>query len=402
MEFTGERYVPELNEPEISFEHWHRYLWSVPFCAGKRVLDVACGEGYGAALLAETASHVTGVDADAATISHARAAYERDNLDFIRGPGQNLPIADADAFDVVVSFETIEHLSEEDQRCFLAEVRRVLTPDGVALFSTPNRTVYTDRPNYHNPFHLKEFYPKEFREVLGQSFAHVRLLGQRMFGASYLWPLDGGSESLHEYQLDYEGSAFTPTSRDQKEAVYVIALCSDRAIAESDCSILLDVADRMMNERRTSALRLHEQEQTRARILTDQAALQGTTIPQEAHIAMLTERLEFLTTREAEARRLLISAHEQLALRDAGHRALLGNYEQQRRDLMRVHEQREHLSAEVRTLAFERAEAARRITALELDWHAKNAYIETLETIVRTPSPLILRISRRLQRLIHA
>ena len=422
VEFTGERYVPELDEPEISFEHWHRYLWSVPLCAGKRVLDVACGEGYGAALLAETAAQVTGVDADAETIAHARDAYARDNLAFRCGPAQDLPLPGDEVFDVVVSFETIEHLSEEDQRRFLAEVRRVLTPDGVALFSTPNRTVYTDRPRYHNPYHLKEFYPNEFRAVLGRSFAHVRLLGQRMFGASYLWPLDADAETLREYQLDYQRGAYVPASGDQKEAVYVIAVCSDRAIKDAECSILVDAADRMMNERRASAPRLREQEQTikelrtveeRAHLLEDQAAAQEAQITmlgsqaatQEAHIAMLADRNAFLGEREQEARRLLVGVHEQLALRDADHRALLAAFEQQHRDLLKSRERSEYLSSELIAVAAERAETTRRIAQLERDWHEKNAYIETLETAVRA-SPLTgpilfaVRAIQRLQRLV--
>jgi len=422
MEFTGERYVPDLDEPGISFEHWHRYLWSVPLCAGKRVLDVACGEGYGTSLLAETAIQVTGVDSDAATIAHARATYAHDNLDFLCGSAQDLPLPDADVFDVVVSFETIEHLAADDQRRFLVEVQRVLTPDGVAVFSTPNRTVYTDRPHYHNPFHLNEFYPREFRSVLGQTFAHVRLLGQRMYGASYLWPLDGDAETLREYQLDYDSGKFTPTSEDHKEAVYIIAVCANHAIEDSECSILLDAADRMMSERRTSASRLREQEQTikeqeqtieelrtieeSTRILESQVA------SQEAHIAMLSERTGFLAGREAEVRRLLVSAHEQLTLRDVDYRALFADLVKARADLVKAQadlvndrvnaqEKCEHLSSELAAVNEERAEAVRHIVELERNWHEKNTYIETLETIIRG-SPLILRISRRLQRLIHA
>lgn len=416
MEFTGERYVPELDEPEISFEHWHRYLWSAPLCAGKRVLDVACGEGYGAALLAETAAQVTGVDADAETIAHARSTYTHDNLDFLCGPAQNLPLPDADAFDVVVSFETIEHLGEEDQRRFLAEVRRVLTSDGVAVFSTPNRAIYTDRSHYHNPFHLKEFYPREFRAVLGRSFAHVRLLGQRMYGASYLWPLDGDGKTLREYQLDYDRGTFTPMCEDHKEAVYVIAICADHAIEDPECSILLDAADRMMSERRTSALRLREQEQT----IKELRAKESPCIPesqvasQEAHIAMLSERIGFLTGREAEMRRLLVSVHEQLSMRDVDYRALLADLGKAQADLGKAQadlgttqaelgkaqEECGRLSSELAAIDGERAEAVRHIAVLERNWHEKNAYIETLERTIRA-SPLILRVSRRLQRLIH-
>jgi ubiquinone/menaquinone biosynthesis C-methylase UbiE len=85
MEFTGERYVPELDSPEISYEHWHRYLYASQFVAGKTVLDVASGEGFGSDLLAQTAGDVVGVDIDEASVAHASSRYVRDNLEFLHG-----------------------------------------------------------------------------------------------------------------------------------------------------------------------------------------------------------------------------------------------------------------------------------------------------------------------------
>ena len=176
VEFTGERYIPQLDEAEISFEHWHRYLWVEPFIAGKAILDIACGEGYGAALLARSAAHVTGVDSDGDTLDHARATYAQPNLDFICGSAQEIPLVGTHLFDVVVSFETIEHLGEEDQRYFLAEIKRVLKPDGIAVFSTPNRTIYSDKPRYRNPFHIKEFTGRSSRRSSGKHSGMWRCL----------------------------------------------------------------------------------------------------------------------------------------------------------------------------------------------------------------------------------
>src|SRR4029079_919113 len=107
LEFTGERYVPGTTG-EIAHEHWHRYAFVRAFVAGRRVLDVACGEGYGSALLCDTAAHVTGVDIDTRTLAHARATYAgRANLAFVEGSAAALPLPDP-CVDVVVSFETIE------------------------------------------------------------------------------------------------------------------------------------------------------------------------------------------------------------------------------------------------------------------------------------------------------
>ena len=86
LPFTGERFVPGV-QGEIWIEHWHRYHFARRFIAGKRVLDVACGEGYGAALLAREAAQVTGVDIFEPAIDHARRAYgERANLAFACAP----------------------------------------------------------------------------------------------------------------------------------------------------------------------------------------------------------------------------------------------------------------------------------------------------------------------------
>ena len=72
--FTGERFVPGC-AGEIAYEHWHRYAFARQFVAGKRVLDAACGEGYGSALLASVAASVVGVDIDAPAVAHAAERY---------------------------------------------------------------------------------------------------------------------------------------------------------------------------------------------------------------------------------------------------------------------------------------------------------------------------------------
>ncbi|MBL8520338.1 MAG: class I SAM-dependent methyltransferase [Betaproteobacteria bacterium] len=179
LPFTGERFVP--GDPaaagEMWTEHWHRYHFVRPWVTGKRVLDVACGEGYGSALMARAAQTVTGVDISSAAIAHARSAYAaRGNVEFIESSCTALPFEPA-AFDCVVSFETLEHIA--DQAAFMAEVRRVLKPDGVFIVSTPNKAEYSDRRGFSNPYHVKELYRAEFEALLAQHFAHRRWLSQR-------------------------------------------------------------------------------------------------------------------------------------------------------------------------------------------------------------------------------
>jgi ubiquinone/menaquinone biosynthesis C-methylase UbiE len=117
LTFTGERFTPEVRGP-IWYEHWHRYAFVASIVRGLRVLDAACGEGYGSFLLARAAAQVTGIDISADAVTHARERYASSNLAFIQGSVTQLPIPDH-SVDVVVSFETIEHLAP--QREMLAE-----------------------------------------------------------------------------------------------------------------------------------------------------------------------------------------------------------------------------------------------------------------------------------------
>jgi SAM-dependent methyltransferase len=186
LEFTGERYVPGT-AGEIAHEHWHRYVFARAFVQGLRVLDVACGEGYGSALLGQVAAHVTGVDIDVETLDHARSAYaDRANVEFIHGSAAALPLPDA-SVDVITSFETIEHLEAADQPRMLAEFARVLRPDGFVIVSSPNRPQYSDVRGYVNPFHLHELDRDELARLLEPHFRAQRWHRQRRYLGSALW-----------------------------------------------------------------------------------------------------------------------------------------------------------------------------------------------------------------------
>ena len=183
LTFTGERFTPEVRGA-IWYEHWHRYAVAVPVAAGLRVLDAACGEGYGSALLARTAAHVTGLDVDAQAVAHARERYVRPNLSFEAGSVTAIPLADA-TVDLVVSFETIEHLVA--QREMLAEFRRVLAPRGTLLISSPNRPVYNESGGEPNHFHVKELDRAELAVLLDPLFPQQAWYAQRVAAHSLLW-----------------------------------------------------------------------------------------------------------------------------------------------------------------------------------------------------------------------
>ena len=192
LPFTGERFVPGA-PGAIWVEHWHRYHFASLWAAGRDVIDVACGEGYGTALLARTAAQVTGVDVSAQAVAHARKAYAQlGNARFVEGSCTRLPLADASA-DLAVSFETIEHIEGQEQ--FVAELARVLRPDGILLLSCPNKIEYTDKRQYVNEFHVKELYRDELASLVAARFAHARWFGQRPTFYSVIAPEEGAAKA---------------------------------------------------------------------------------------------------------------------------------------------------------------------------------------------------------------
>ena len=168
-----ERIDPLDVPPGILSLHQVRYEFAKPFCAGGTALDVACGAGYGTDLLAGPARYAIGLDLDEAAIGFARKQYARPGLRYLVGDAQALPFA-ARSFDVVISFETIEHLPDIDR--YLREVQRLLTPGGTYIVSTPKVRRTTHRPK--NPHHTVEYSVEDFRRVLETHFADVELYGQ--------------------------------------------------------------------------------------------------------------------------------------------------------------------------------------------------------------------------------
>jgi len=173
IEYTGERMVPEKADAKTFWEHIYRYRFAAALVKGKKVLDIACGEGYGAAALIQAgATSVIGVDVSPEACEHATRRY---GIKTLLGDAQNIPLENA-SVDTVVSFETIEHLARPEQ--FLDECVRVLAPGGQIIISTPNREVYLqDAPK--NPYHLKEMNEQEFVTLLEARFCHVSIYTQR-------------------------------------------------------------------------------------------------------------------------------------------------------------------------------------------------------------------------------
>jgi SAM-dependent methyltransferase len=169
-----ERIIPDETEPGVVALHVVRYEFALPFCDRKDVLDAACGAGYGSSLLGTRARRVVGVDVSDDAVSYARARYAAENVEFTTADVTALPFADA-AFDVVVSFETVEHV--RDPKALLREVTRVLRSDGTFVVSTPHVAETNLAPE--NPFHALELSRADFEALLRERFGDVDLHGQR-------------------------------------------------------------------------------------------------------------------------------------------------------------------------------------------------------------------------------
>jgi ubiquinone/menaquinone biosynthesis C-methylase UbiE len=129
----------------------------------KVVLDIACGEGYGSYILANNSKSVIGMDIDSSSITHANNKYNAKNLEYKQGSCLSIPLDDK-SVDVIVSFETLEHLAEHDT--MLSEFNRVLKNDGIVVISTPDKKYYSDATGFTNEFHVKELYKDEFKSLL--------------------------------------------------------------------------------------------------------------------------------------------------------------------------------------------------------------------------------------------
>ena len=211
MKFTGERLVPGKVDLELEVEHVNRYVFARDLVKNKKVLDVACGAGYGTVLLAESAAEVFGVDISEEAVLYAKENYSAKNVNFIAADVEKLPFEN-DFFDVVVSFETIEHVDEKKQEKFLSEVKRTLKRDGIFVISTPNKEIYKNRGENH--FHVSEFTFDEFKKVLESNFKNVKMFAQKFEIANIISATGIQSANFTE--------KITP-----KNADYIVALCSE-------------------------------------------------------------------------------------------------------------------------------------------------------------------------------
>lgn len=186
MQNTGEQLIPGQSSQRLELEHLERYSFALQYCNNMSVLDIACGSGYGSSILSEKAKKVIGVDISKKSIDYAKNRYKKDNLEFVEGDCAELNMPEG-SFDVIVSFETIEHLSENQRELFLERIKRFLKSDGKFILSTPNKKVtspYTVTPL--NKYHIIEFTRRELENEIKKSFNKLSWFGQRYISSFLL------------------------------------------------------------------------------------------------------------------------------------------------------------------------------------------------------------------------
>lgn len=222
-QFTGERLVPGASDLHLWTEHVARYRYAARLVRRRRVLDLGCGVGYGAAILLRGGARlVAGVDSALAAVATARARSDGARARLSAADALALPFADR-AFDAVVALEVIEHVV--DHRRMLAEARRVLEPGGLAIFSTPNRTTYRDESDAEpNRFHVHEFYRRELEDALREWFDDVRCFGQWTVEGVLIGELDEARRSRPAFDDLAEGEETAGAAAAGAEPDYFLAV----------------------------------------------------------------------------------------------------------------------------------------------------------------------------------
>ena len=236
-EFNLERVVPNEERTKFLFqEHAIRYLFASQFVKSKTVLDAACGSGYGSSILMNAgAKKVVGIDNSSEAIEYCNKNYKKEDIEF---KIENCEKINLDTmFDIIVSFETIEHLKNQDN--FLSGIKRVLKDDGIFIVSTPNKENYPS----DNPFHFNEFTESEFKMFLGKYFSNIMIFYQYYPASMGICkPADIMSDlkinffNTRENKLDDISEKF---NLDNADGTFFVAICSNNEIENIENKLYL-------------------------------------------------------------------------------------------------------------------------------------------------------------------
>lgn len=240
---SGERLVLDASDPDLRNEHLARYCFAEPLARGRRVLDVGCGEGYGAARFVGESAAVYGLDNSEQAISRARANCP--GVVLVRGDCVTLPFADA-SLDLVTAFEVIEHLNGWED--LISEAARVLGTSGVFVVSTPNRDYYQTTRDEANPFHVHEFAYEEFHAALMATFSHCTVFLENHVGAVSISSPSAGKTAAH-----VEAREADPAS-----AHFFVAVCSTSSLNDLQGLAFVPSDGNLLRERELHIAKLRE------------------------------------------------------------------------------------------------------------------------------------------------
>ena len=246
LDWTGERFLPWIEDGQIRYEHLHRLEFAKQFVKNKNVLDLACGEGYLSYELSKIAKNVVGIDIDKASIQHALEKYHSANLKFVHGSMLQIPLS-KEKFDVIICFEALEHVA--DHETLLSQIKKFLDPSGILLITTPNKSLYSNPSNEsENKFHKKELDFKEFKDLLTSNFKNFEIINQRVLSGSFLWNSNNFSSNYIFLQKDKD-EADQILRKLNPEPMYFLGICSNKKLNDSyNLNNLLDMNDTVLND----------------------------------------------------------------------------------------------------------------------------------------------------------
>jgi len=231
MQFTGEQFIPGISKKRLIDEHESRYQWVAQFTQDKIVLDIACGTGYGSNIIAANAKKVFGVDISNESIAYAKEHYKKDNVHFVLGSATDSEIFTKAQFDIICSFETIEHLTKEERVKYLINLKSWLKPNGLLVLSTPNKIItspFTEKPL--NPYHVIEFEQESLLNELFPYFSIEDIFGQRIIKKIYtyyfVWKMVHAIQKIFNYNFHIydlaNGPQITTYTKKQVPRIFIL------------------------------------------------------------------------------------------------------------------------------------------------------------------------------------
>lgn len=217
--------------------HVARYLLTKNFCADRKILDIACGEGYGSYLMSTWgAKHVIGMDISSEAINNAKRKFKNDNLEYKLGSVSEMAQYEDHTFDLIISLETIEHLINPEE--MLVHMKRLIKPDGIIIISCPNDYLYYPTEETSNPYHVKKY-----------KFQDFQLLTEKIIGKAHKYQI--GTPLNGFINIDFKSINTSTTQLDMfhyKENFSSLLLEPDKDINDLNCSYFVGYWGRFDNK----------------------------------------------------------------------------------------------------------------------------------------------------------